>query len=129
MAEMTGRKARIVRHRQGDQPQYEHRDAGDTTGFLESLNVREVSCSRLHLNVHMETSVYFSLYLTEESEGKNIFENIYLFKRHRMQKNFEKLMDQSLKKKLKRQVSSLKTHNKNLTRSAVDFSASALIYL
>ena len=39
---MTGRKARIVCRVPGQAPQYEQRDANDNTGFLESLNVKEV---------------------------------------------------------------------------------------
>ena len=42
VAEMTGRRARIVRRSPDETPQYEVRDANDNTGFLESLNVKEV---------------------------------------------------------------------------------------
>jgi hypothetical protein len=41
IAEMTGRRARIVRRNPQDRPQYELRDS-ENTGGIDSLNVREV---------------------------------------------------------------------------------------
>ena len=41
VAEMTGRRGRMVRHNRSDEPQYELREA-DSTGELNSLNVTEV---------------------------------------------------------------------------------------
>ncbi len=40
VAEMTGRKGRVVRRSEGDTPVYEHRDSD--SGNIDSLNVREV---------------------------------------------------------------------------------------
>lgn len=43
VAEMTGRRGRIVRHRSSDVPQYELRSADvDNTNVIDSLNVQEV---------------------------------------------------------------------------------------
>ena len=43
MAEMTGRKGRVVRHSTKDTPQYEPRTPdGDAYGAIDSLNVYEV---------------------------------------------------------------------------------------
>ena len=46
VAEMTGRRGRMVRRGEGDPPQYELRDA-DSNGGVDTLNVREVGVSEL----------------------------------------------------------------------------------
>lgn len=47
VAEMTGRKARMVRYSRTDKPHYETRGA-DANSALESLNVKEVSIVYLY---------------------------------------------------------------------------------
>jgi len=60
VAEMTGRRGRIVRQTPTQQPQYQLRDSQDPLGAcLDSLNVREVCSQIIHLYLNKTMYVIF----------------------------------------------------------------------
>ena len=62
VAEMTGRRGRMVQRSPRSKPQYELRDK-DSAGGLDSINVKEVSC-RSSLHCHLAVDVRIMIFLS-----------------------------------------------------------------